>query len=110
MQPVLFQTKNEQIVREMQAAGIYDTFQEQMDRVQPGPKQIFVFIDALPQRLTYYIYHRGFILESDNGFTAITILNPAGCPQVVQAIEADVRGLFDSAITTLWVDNPQRRN
>jgi hypothetical protein len=110
MLPVIYNTANDTIIQEMQSAGLYDTFQEQMARVPAGPKQIFVFIDATPTRLTYYLYHRGFLLEADNGFSAITILNPAGCPQVVEGIKAMLAEMFDSAIKTLWVEDPQRKN
>jgi hypothetical protein len=110
MPPVIYNTADDIIIDEMQSAGLYDTFQEQMARVPAGPKQIFVFVDSTPARLTYYLYHRGFLLETDNGFSAITILNPAGCPQVVEAIKRMIAEMFDSAVKTLWVEDPQRKN
>lgn len=110
MHPVIYNTANDNVIKEMQAAGIYDTLVEQVARVQPGPRQIFVFIDSTPARLTYYLYHRGFYLEADNGFSAISIQNPAACPQVAEAVRAAVMEMFDSAIRTLWVEDPQRRN
>ncbi|MCL4300737.1 MAG: hypothetical protein KJ077_33680 [Anaerolineae bacterium] len=110
MQPVIYNTANNAIIQEMQKGGIYDTFMQQIARVPTGPQQIFIFIDAAPDRLIFYLYHRGFLLETDNGFSAITIQDPAGCPELVKVVEAELKETLTSAITTLWVDNPQRRN
>ncbi|MCL4296406.1 MAG: hypothetical protein KJ077_11790 [Anaerolineae bacterium] len=110
MQPVIYNTADDAIVREMQNAGLYDTFREQIARVPPAPRQIFVFKDSTPARLTYYIYHRGFLLESDNGFSAITLLNPSSTPQIARVIEQSVMELFDSEAKILWLEDPQRRN
>lgn len=110
MRYVVYNSINDRVINEMQAAGIYATFIQQINRVALGPRQIFVFIDSAPNRLTYFIYHRGFALESDNGFSAIGIENPAAYPEVVSVVDQAVRETFDSEIGMLWVDNPLCRN
>lgn len=110
MQPVILNTVSDAIIRQMQAAGIYDIFREQIARVPAGPRQIFVFKDSTPGRLTYYIYHQGFLLEADNGFSAITVLNPAASPQIARVVEQSVMELFDADASILWLEDPLRKN
>lgn len=106
--PIIYNAVNSAIIEEMKKADLYDIFIAQIGRVQPGPCQIFVFVDSTSARLIYYMLHRGFMLESDNGFSSITIQNPAACPDLCASIDTFVRECFDSAITALWVDNPSR--
>jgi len=110
MRYVVYNSINDRVISEMQAAGIYDTFIQQISRVALGPRQIFVFIDSAQNRLTYFLYHRGFVLESDNGFSAFSIENPDTCPEVVNTVDRAIRETFDSEIGVLWVDNPLCRN
>lgn len=106
MLPLIYNTVNKAIVQEMQAAGLYDILMQQIARVPAGPKQIFVFLDSRPGRLTYYLYHRGFHHDADNGFSAITIQDPDRCPQLAEVVAREVEAIFDSPAKVLWVENP----
>lgn len=98
------------IVQELQQLGLYDTFIQQIQRIAPTSRQVFVFQHTQPGRLCYYIYHQGFLLESDNGFSAIVITHPENCPELVKAVKAYLAAKFDSPIRVLWTDHPQQRN
>ena len=110
MRPVIYNEASEQIIQQLQGAGLYETFMAQVSRTEPGPSQIFILIDKTPQICRYYLYHRGFFLEHDNGFSSLTIFEPESCPEVVEEIETALKESFTSDIQTLWVDDPERRN
>lgn len=110
MEPVIYNNAEEQIIQQLKAAGLYETFMAQVNRAAPCPNEIFILCDKAPNRCVYYIYHRGFSFELDNGFSSITIENAENRPEVVKAVERALERQFTSEIKMLWRNNPQRRN